>query len=159
MLDLLDFITYGEVRSTVGLATDTLPDSVLELEMYANVLELALDDITVAQEDLNPVKETFLSIGESNSTFYNRVRMFSIYTVALEVAVSLSMRAPKLLSDSKVSIGRFGPEATWQDVIKEIKEKLGKYKEDIEDIGDTTTQAANQLLTAVSPSYDPVTGA
>lgn len=159
MLDLTDFITYAEVRSTVGMSTDTLPDSVLSLELYANTLELALDSLTIADSSLNPIKTVFPGLSEdTDSIAYNLTRLFSIYTVALEVAVSLSMRAPKLLSDSKVSIGRFSPEATWQDVIEAIKQKLGQYKEDLEGIGDTSTATVNPLLSAIKPTTDPVTG-
>lgn len=159
MITLTDFITYDEVRSTVGMSTDTLPDTVISLELYANTLDLALDSLTIAQASLNPIKTVFPGLDPTtDSTPYNLTRLFSIYTVALEVAVSLSMRAPKTLSDSKVTIGRFSPEATWQDVIKEIKLKLGQLRNDLEGIGATVTDEEMPLLTAVKPLVDPVTG-
>lgn len=159
MLDITDYTSYAEVRSTVGMSEDTLPDSVLALEVYANTLELALDSVTIAEAALNPIKTKFLDLDSTtDSTPYNLTRLFSTYTVALEVAVSLSMRAPKTLSDSKVVLTRFSPEATWQDVITAVKEKLGQIKDDLESIGATTTKVANPYINAVKPAYDPVTG-
>lgn len=160
MLVITDYTSYDEVRSTVGMSTDTLPDTTLALEIYANRLELAFDSLTIAQTSLNPIKTVFLALDpNTDSTAYNLTRLFATYTVALEVAVSLSMRAPKTLSDSKVTLGRFSPEATWQDVIDAIKAELGQTREDLEDIGSTTTDDTTQLFTVVKPAFDPVTGA
>ena len=153
------YTSYDEVRSTIGMSTDTLPDTVLSLELYANSLELALDDIDIADTALNPIKTVFSTLDPvADSTAYNLTRLYATYSVALEVAVSLSMRAPKTLSDSKVTLTRFSPESTWKDVIAAIKKNLGKLKEDLEGIGDTTAATATPYLTAVKPTYDPVTG-
>lgn len=141
------------------MSTDTLPDVILALELYANNLELALDSLTIAEAALNPIKTVFSTLDPTDdSTPYNLTRLFSTYTVALEVAVSLSMRAPKTLSDSKVTLGRFSPEATWQDVKEAIKEKLGQIKKDLEDVGSTTEDSTPELFNVVKPAYDPVTG-
>lgn len=158
-LTLTDFTTYAEIRSTVGMSDDTLTDAVLGLELYANTLELALDSLTISEAGLNPIKTVFLGLDPgTDSTAYNLTRLFSTYTVALEVAVSLSMRAPKTLSDSKVSLTRFSPESTWQDVISAIKAKLKSLRDDLEGIGSTESDEQVDLLTAVKPAYDPVTG-
>jgi hypothetical protein len=161
-MQITTYTTYAEVRSTVGMSEDTLPDSILGLELYANALELALDSLTITTAALNPIKTVFPTLDPVNNvadvTPYNLTRMFSTYTVALEVATSLSMRAPKTLSDSKVTLGRFSPEATWQDVIKAIKAKLKQIKDDLVDIGNTTEDEPLPYLTVASPATDPVTG-
>jgi len=159
MIDIADYTSYAEVRSTIGMSTDTLPDTVLSLELYANSLELALDGIDIAEASLNPIKTVFLTLDPSaDSTAYNLTRLFSTYSVALEVAVSLSMRAPKTLSDSKVTLTRFSDASTYSSVIEAITEKLKQLKDDLESIGDQTAAAATPYLTAVKPTYDPVTG-
>ena len=159
MLEIIDYTSYDEIRSTVGMSVDTLPDSILSLEIYANTLELALDDLDIAEEALNPIKTEFMSLDEvADSTAYNLTRLFSTYTVAMEVAVSLSMRAPKTISDSKVTLGRFSPEATWQDVIAALKDKLSQLRNDLEGIGAADSDETQQLLYTVAPTYDPVTG-
>jgi len=156
---ITDFTTYDEIRSTVGMSIDELPDASLALGIYANTLELALDSLTIAQTNLNPIKTVFNTLDpDTDSTAYNLTRLFATYTCALEVAISISMKAPKTLSDSKVTIGRFSPEATWQDTIKAITERLGKLRTDIEAIGSTSTATQPDLMTAVAPSYNPVTG-
>jgi hypothetical protein len=159
MIDIADYTSYAEVRSTIGMSTDTLPDTVLSLELYANSLELALDGIDIAEASLNPIKTVFLTLDPSaDSTAYNLTRLFSTYSVALEVAVSLSMRAPKTLSDSKVTLTRFSDASTYSSVIEAITEKLKQLKDDLESIGDQTTAVATPYLTAVKPTYDPVLG-
>jgi hypothetical protein len=68
------------------------------------------------------------------------------------------MRAPKTLSDSKVTLTRFSDASTYSSVIEAITEKLKQLKDDLESIGDQTTAVATPYLTAVKPTYDPVLG-
>lgn len=157
MLDIGDYTSYDEVRATVGLSSDELPDSTLALEIYANALELELDSVTMNAGV--PLKTMFTSLTTSaaDQYIYNLTRMFATYAVAIEVATSLSMRAPKTISDSKVSITRFSPEATWQDVIEALSLKFKSMKTRLEAIGATATAVPDYIFRIV-PDYDPVTG-
>jgi hypothetical protein len=47
-MDLLDYITYDEIRTTVGLSSDELPDATLALELYTNALEIGLDSVDMS---------------------------------------------------------------------------------------------------------------
>lgn len=165
MITLIDYITYAEVRTTVGLSTDELPDSILELPIYASALELELDSINLTSDPPGPgpLKTRYLQI-ENLSTMtaaeqklYNLTRMFCAYSVAAEVATSLSMRSPKIISDSKVSLTRFSPEATFRDVIENLKSRLKSLKDSIESIN-SSSSANYTFIYAVKPSYDPITG-
>jgi hypothetical protein len=157
MLDITDYTSYEEVRATIGLSSDELPDSVLALEIYANGLELELDSVTMSTG--TPLKTMFITLtnSEADQYIYNLTRMFSAYAVAIEVATSLSMRAPKTISDSKVSITRFSPEATWQDVIEALNLKFKSMKTRLEAIGAAAATATTYIYKVV-PDYDPVTG-
>lgn len=160
MLDIRDYTSYDEVRSVSGMSIDELPDTELALLLYANALELELDGLTIATTALNPIKTVFFTLDQdTDSTAYNLTRMFSTYTVALEVYVSLSMKAPKTLSDSKVTIGRFSPESTFKDAIQAVKDKLSQIRDSLIGIGAEETDTTLPYLTAIKPDYDPVTGA
>lgn len=165
---ITDYTTYDEVKSTLGLSIDELPDAILELELYANSLETELDAVTLTNNapGPGPLKARFLVIKaisavtrtEAQQSLYNYTRLFATYAVAFEVATSLSMRAPKSVSDSKVTLTRFAPENTWRDVIKDIKAKLKGIKARIEALG-TESTGLGTYIKAVVPAYDPVTGA
>lgn len=166
-MDITDYTSYNEVRTTVGLSVDELPDTVLAEEIYANALELALGDIDLPDEapgpgplstrypEIKTIDKTLRTTKEQK--LYNLSRMFSTYAVALEVVVSLSMRAPKTVSDSKASLVRFSPEATYTIVIDEIKGKLDDLKSKLENINETAVTSLSYMR-VVEPAVDPVTG-
>ncbi len=163
---ITDYTSYNEIRSTIGLSTSELPDTKLVEEIYANSLELALGDVTLPDEAPGPGPlatkfVTIAAIAEATRTtgeqkLYNLTRMFSTYSVALEAAVSLSMKAPKTVSDSKASLVRFSPESTYLIVIEEIKGKLDDLKQKIENINVTTVTTLSYMAVA-SPDTDVVT--
>lgn len=167
-MDINTYTSYNEVRTTVGLSIKELTDVILAEEIYANALELALGDVDLPDEAPGPgplatryveveaIDEATRTVKEQK--LYNLTRMFSTYAVALEVVVSLSMRAPKTISDSKSSLVRFSPEATYIIVIDEIKGKLDDLKSKLENINETTVTSLSYMR-KVEPDFDPVTGA
>jgi len=154
-IDIRDYIlSTDNVRAACGLSADELTDEELGLTMYSSSLELALDALDVP--GYNPIKDEFLDLDEDDdAVLYNQVSLYSIYQVAVEACLSLSIKAPKSLSDSKVSYSRWSDQSTFTSVIAALKAKLGQLKFDLEG----TTAEALPLLTAVKPDYDPVTGA
>lgn len=169
MLVITDYTSFAEVRTTVGLSKDELTDETLSLEIYANSLELAFGGVTLSENSPGPGSvvnafKTVLAISpqenrtEVQQAFYNLTKLFAAYQVSLEVATSLSMRAPKTLSDSKVTIGRFSPQDTWKDVIDALTLKLADVKDRIEDLGEDDTTGTVSMFHVIKPSYDPVTG-
>ena len=154
MIDVRDFILYFDnVRAVCGLSSDELTDNELSLSMYASSLELALDSLDVT--GYNPIKDTFLDLDEDDdAVLYNQVHLFSTYQVAMDACVSLSIKAPKSLSDSKVSYSRWSDKSSFENTIQAIKAKLGQLKNDLEG----ATAEALPLLSAIKPATDPVTG-
>jgi len=167
-MDIIDYTSYNEVRSTCGLSSDELPDTLLAEEIYANTLELSLNDVAVPDEapGPGPLSTRYLEIAliaELSRTvkeqkLYNLTRIFSTYAVAYEVVVSLSMRAPKTISDSKASLVRFSPESTYELVIEAIRAKLDDTKTKIESINESAVSSMS-YMGVVSPSVDRITGA
>ncbi len=166
MDEITDFTSYNEVRSTVGLSIKELPDSELSSELYVNRLEISLASVTLTSDPPGPgpLQTRFLELlylstrTGDEQLLYNLTRLFATYSVALEAVVSLSMKAPKQISESKASLVRFSPESAYKDVIAEIKGKLADTKSQIESLGSSTVSSLN-LLRTVAPTVDPVTGA
>lgn len=165
MIDIVDYITYDEVRTTAGLSTDELPDSLLALPIYASALELELDSVVLTSDPPGPgpLKTRYLqleglpSLTPDEQRLYNLTRMFCAYAVAVEVTTSLSMRAPRTLSDSKATLTRFSPESAYRDVIEALKLRLQSLKTSISAFGGGSSTNYT-LIYAVKPSYDPITG-
>jgi hypothetical protein len=166
-MDITDYTSYAEVRSTCGLSVDELPDSEIALEMYANALELSLNDVSVPTEapGPGPLSSRYLVIAaivEASRTakeqqLYNLTRLFSTYAVALEIVTALAMKAPKSISDSKASLVRFSPESVYKDAIERITQKLDDVKNKIENINSNSITSFD-FLKAIKPATDRVTG-
>jgi len=167
-MDILSYTSYAEIRATCGLSLKELPDSELSLEIYQNILALELGNIDLPTETPGPgpLSTRFLEIeaispDSARTTLeqklYDLTRVFCTYVVALEVVVSLSIKAPKTISDSKASLVRFSPESVYKDVITRIEKVLGEVRGKIENIAETNVDSL-PLLTAIPPSIDPITG-
>ena len=166
-MDILNYTTYDEIRATCGLASKELPDTELAMEIYKNVLSLALSgvDVPTAAPGPGPLSSRFItikaiSIGSRTTDeqkLYDLTRVFSTYTIALEVVVSLSMKAVKSISDSKASLIRFSPESVYRDVISRIEKVLKDSKDKIENIVETAVDDI-PLSRVVEPAIDVVTG-
>jgi len=167
-MDITEYTSYDEIRATCGLSLKELPDSELSLELYQNILALELGDISIPDETPGPgpLDTRFLVIKAITPVtarttleqrLYDLTRVFCTYVVSLEVVVSLSMKAPKSISDSKASLVRFSPESTYKDVISRIEQMLGDIRGKIENISESTVDTL-PLLSVVSQSTDPVTG-
>jgi len=155
MINVLDYTSYPEIRATIGLSIDELPDAELELEIYANSLEIEMDSLTLIDATHNPIKEKFFDLDpDDDSTVYNQTRIFATYSVALEAAISLSIKTPKSLTDSKVGYSRWSSESAFKDVIAAIRARIGDITGDLEG---TSTEAL-PLFAVIKPDYDPVLG-
>jgi hypothetical protein len=163
-MDITDYTSYDEVRLTVGLSSKELTDAELAEEIYANILSLGFNSVPVPSAlGAGTYAAIFAALpAESSRTavqqnFYDLTRMFATYTVAYEVCVSLSMRAPKMIADSKSSLTRFSAEATFRDVVSRISAKLAEIKASIEDLGSSTVTSLPYSYVIV-PDVDVVTG-
>lgn len=166
-MPITDYVSYLEIRTTLGLASDELSDTTLAAPIYASVLFLAMAAITPTS--LMPASGTFkarytavAAILEASRTadeqkFYDLCHMYFVYSVAHEVAVSLSNRTPKIKADGKASLTRFASEATFRDTLSAVKDRLSSITQQLSQFGSTAAYEPT-LLAVVSPSVDPVTG-
>lgn len=163
-MDLLDYTTYPEIRSLLGVNDVELPDETLSLDVYSSELDLEFDDVSLS---LRPRYATVVAIEEASRTidqdrFIKTVRVFAAYTVAKSLAGSLPMFGPKTVTDSKTEVSRFANDP-FKETIKTIKSKWELYKNRtiaalaVVD-SSTSTRTALTVMLVSSPSSDPVTG-
>jgi hypothetical protein len=163
---ITDYTSYDQIRAVIGLSAQELTDTQLALEIYGNALELYLDSVTLptATPGPGPLKSRFIEIDELDAEartakeqkLYSMTKLLSAYAVAVEVAVALPMLAPKMISDSKASLTRFSPEATFRDVIHALRSRLSELKVGIENINSTTVNSL-PYATFIKPAVDVVT--
>lgn len=159
------FTTYAEVRAVCGVSSKEVSDSLLQLSIYANELELALDSVTLPDDAPGPgaLKTVFAALPieaertDKEQQLYNLTRLYATYSVAEIVARTLSTMIPKTISDSKATLTRFSSEATFQDTIKSITAAKKNYKDAIENINATAVDVPDYLV-RISPEIDRITG-
>jgi hypothetical protein len=150
-MPITTYTTYGDVRAALGVSEMELTDTELELAMYENALELAMDEVTL---DSGLTLQAAFAAATPTSRIKRLTQLYATYAVAEVAANALSMLAPKTISDSKTSLSRFSSEATFKSVITSISRLKASYKQMLEE----TTVASQTLLTVVKPAIDKVTG-
>lgn len=164
-MSLTTYCSYDEVRSALGVNDLELPDRVLGLPVYEMGL---VREISRLSTSLNAAFSSVAAKTPATRTvaekaLYDAMRLFSVYTVAKQVGVSLPTFAPKDVSDGKASVSRFAGEP-FKATLEAIDEYLAAYKVDLKAAFDAfngaTATAAPVLagVLAAQRSYDPVTG-
>jgi len=165
-MSLTTYCSFDEVRSALGVNDLELKDSVLGLPVYEmglvrefSKLSTSLNAAFSAAAALPPGDRT-----EQQNNLYDAGRLFSVYTVAKQVGVSLPTFAPKDVSDGKASTSRFAGDP-FKATLAAIDEYLAGYKVDLKAAfeaynGASTTTTATAMLGLVpsARSYDPVSG-
>ena len=165
-MDITDYTSYAEIRSAIGLSSVELPDDLLAMEMYQNVLQLRLREVNLpaGAPGTGLLDSRFLAIvataessrSETEQKLYALTRLYATYVVAHEVAMSLSMRAPKQESDGKRTLVRFSPESTYEVTAGNMKAQVEDLKLQIENIVEAALSIP-QLFSAVGPGVNVVT--
>jgi hypothetical protein len=153
--------SYDNVRAAVGLDTDELPDSTLELQLYTAVLDLALNDkggVYAPSTDYRTLQEIFDSLNDDDDPLYGPIQLYSIYTVAQAVANNLPMTAYKTKSDGKSVLTRFSAEDTYIAVMKTVNANVAKFLAAIFAILGEPVPVM-PTVKRVEPTIDLVTGA
>ena len=161
---LSPYCSNDEVRATLGVSAIELGDEVLDLPMYTVGLQEALLELSPT---LPAVFSSLSAIDQSQRTdvqnsFLNSVHLFSVYSVAKQVGVALSMLSPRTLSDEKSSYSRFS-DGPYKDTLENIERQLAKWSTRVADVlnqmNDTVrSETPVARFVAVKRRYDPVTG-
>lgn len=163
-MELVEYMSYDEVRAALGVNDIELPNAKLALGMYVHNLTAELEEVDVGL----PAKFVEVSgIDESVRTdkqrrFFETTRMFALYAVAKQLCTTLPMFGPKEVSDSKTSISRFS-DSPYKETVKMIKEQYNLNKSRLDKAyGDVMTvektMPTQTFLLVSSPTTDRVTG-
>lgn len=108
---LIQFTDFGSIRALLGVSDDELSDDVLILPVYENQLRVKLSALSASLVGDYLTTATLTAPASLDSDFLRSVQLFSSYSVALHLAKSLPMFAPKTLTDGKASFTRFSEAA------------------------------------------------
>ena len=161
------YVSYAEVRAAIGIATQELSDTQLGLDMYGEFLYQELSSISgtlapdVIERDLAG-QYTYLKAleapTENQELLKSYIRLFALYVVAMNVADTLSLIAPKTISDGKSLATSFSSEKTFESVRELVIARKYDQKRKIKELlGLTITDKV--YVSAVAPAIDVITDA
>lgn len=164
-MSLTTYCSFDEVRSALGVNDLELSDKVLALPVYEMGL---VREVSRLSTSLNAAFSSVANKAPAARTpaeqnLYEAMRLFSVYTVAKQVGVSLPTFAPKDVSDGKASVSRFAGEP-FKATLEAIDKYLAAYKSDLKAAYEALTVTAAKTvavmpgLVAAQRQYDPVTG-
>jgi hypothetical protein len=164
MTPITDYTTYDEVRAALGVSVDEIEDATLELDMYASALAIELEDIGdtlpgdfATIDGTDPSERT-----DAQKKVHQGVKAFVPYALALQLASSVPLFAPKAVSDGKATVTRDSG-APYKAAIERCEREYARFKTYLSDrYGELkqTSGVATQrpFLNVSSPTSDPVAG-
>ncbi len=164
---LTQYCELDEVRAALGVNDVELPDTVLNLPVYEIGLVRELAKVSTS---LPAAFSSLLNIAEGARSaqqveLFNATRMFSVYTCAKQVGVSLASMTPKGVSDGKASMARFS-DSPYKDVLERVEMVLASARAHLIEAYATLSGGASASTQMSLPlafraggrTYDPVTG-
>lgn len=161
---LVDYTTFDDIRSVLGVSTDELEDTTLALETWDSILLLDLEEVNA---NLASAYATVVAIASASRTaaqakFYRATRLFATLAVANSLTASLPMFGPKSISDGKATVSRFA-DAPYKAVIKSVQGQYEVNRDRVKQAyaelsSSSSVVTARSYLSAASPTVDPVVG-
>lgn len=163
MAAITDYVSYSEVRATLGLSSTELPDTILSLQLYADQIELALADVDTGLVDLYETTKIVATPTADQLKFLRVTRLYVAYKLAQILCTSLPLFSVKSLKDGKAEFTR--NDAVYQDtldsvnmMLEDLKMRL-HYAYALVQSGYTApVRGSFRVTVAATPSSDPVTG-
>ena len=160
-LPITNYTSYDSVRAALGVSSDDLEDATLALDIYADALELELDEVatnfwtqyTLAHDAATPTAD--------QAKLLTVTRLFATYAIAKHLTGSLPLFAAKQITDSKAGMQRF--DNPYRDTIKSINDQYGTLRTRLANAVATLISSSRTSVTPVyfavaNPSDDPITG-
>jgi thymidine phosphorylase len=153
------YTSYAQVRAVLGVSDKELSDATLALEMYDLGLKADLQDIG----DNLVTEFAALSTPTGDALkFQEAVKLFATYAVAQQLASSLPLFAPKMITDGKAGVTR-DANSPYKQATIECRANYQKYRTLLEAryavfLGASTAITPPPLFTAVTAATDEVTG-
>ena len=158
---ITEFTSYADVRAALGVSEDDLEDETLELDLYADMLEVEFEDVSATFLTTYAAAQATDTPTEAQARFLKATRLFSTYAIAKHCCGSLPLFAAKQVTDSKASVQRF--DSPIRDVVKSINDRYGVLRARLSSAMDalaapSLVTIAKVHLAVASPSNDPITG-
>ena len=159
---LTDYVTYDGVRAALGVAPEELEDTTLALKLYVDVLQVELEDIDLTLPDLYTTTKAVPTPTAPESRFPQSAQLFATYVVARHLLGSISLFAPKDITDGKTATARVGD--PYRELRADIQAQYDRFKARLEATFEAltsttvTTAVTKSYFAIASPSTDPVTG-
>ncbi len=155
------YTSADEVRRELGVERDELSDEALALPIYERALVADIED---AHLGILPSFNTLRIAGTLSAEeerFVSAVHVFSTYSVARHLTVSLPLFAPRSVEDGKSRIERFSD--PYKTTIAGINAACEKWKSRMLAAYDVLSQTDSAALTreffsVSSAATDPITG-
>lgn len=161
---LEDYTSQDEIRAAVGSTDEELPDTVLDLPMY---IQFLLAELRGIGANLPADFAVVVAIAEESRTtaqqnFYEAVRLFCPWAVAVFILPALPLIAQKSITDGKAAISRFAGEP-WKQTQTDVKAMYERLRTALLAVygvylGSVSSTSARPYARVSSPATDPVTG-
>jgi hypothetical protein len=164
---LTTYCDYDEVRAALGVGEIELPNTVLSLPVYEIGLVRELNRVSVSlpvafSTCSNKAEE---SRSDNEQALVDAVRLFSVYTLAKQVGVSLGSIVPKDIGDGKATLSRFS-DSPYKEVMKNVEAMYAAVRVSLVDslalysgVGDKTASTVPSPVFGKSArGYDPISG-
>lgn len=161
---LIDYTTFDDIRSALGVSSDELEDTTLELETWDYHLQADLEGISAT---LTAGYAAVVAVAAGSRTaaqakLYRATRLYATLSTANALAASLPMFGPKDVSDGKALVSRFA-DAPYKAVVKSVREQYetagARLKQAWAELSSSTSKVTVRSYMGVSsPATDPVTG-
>jgi hypothetical protein len=164
-VDIYTYTTGDEIRAALGVSSLELKDSQLELNIYGELLfqemsavtgVLAPDTVTRDLAGHYSYISGLVTKTTNQNLMLSYIRTFSTYVVASKVASTISLLAPKTISDGKALMTRFSSERTFEAVIEGAYSQMFDLKRKIQELLGVAPED-KVYLGVVVPAIDVVT--
>lgn len=165
---LNDLTSSDEIRATLGVSDEELPDVTLALPTFVRSLTLDLEDLTPAGDTLSQYLSIWALPAGSRSAvqqrYFDVVQLYSTFHVSKQLLASAPLFAPQRISDGRAELARFAdPFADTKAGVLEgfylARRRLLAAYENLTSTVVTTAITAPVLAVSTGLAVDPVTGA
>lgn len=160
---LTDYTSFDEVRAALGVEVEELDDSTLELTLYADVLQVELEEVDIGLPATYDAVQAQSSQSEEDLRFLQAAHLFATYAVAKHLGTTLPLFSPEQVTDGKSAMRR-SQDTPYQKVIDAVGREYARFRGRLEQaygvINSSTAapRVAKTYFGVVTPASDPITG-
>jgi hypothetical protein len=155
------YTSHDEVRAALGVTSDDLDDTTLDLPIYGNHLLMELEDVSLTLVSAYEAAYAAEPQSDLQVRLVAAVNMFATYSVAKHLSNSIPLFVAKQETDSKAGGTRFdtGYRETIASVAREYSRLRTYLETTLAAVGSSTsTSVRRNFFSVASPTSDPIAG-